>query len=128
MYRTAAFTSTLEDGPVFEDDEQVAPGGRALTQAIVDRLRGTMTSVSDVDQHEYYGWSFSTETGDASYYNVLCPAGDECYLTVSMDWYVFKLLLLRRPKASFEHYCMAVKSVVESISGVSGVVWQDYRS
>ena len=129
MYRTVEFKSVFPDYTRFDDSgEPIVPGGRALTDAIVSRLCDVVISVSDVDQHEYYGWGFAASNVGGGFYNVVNPAGEKCYLTVSMDWYFLKLLLFRRPKNTFEAYCWVLTDVLRSIHEISNISWQDCRS
>ena len=129
MYRTVEFRSSLVvDEPQFdEDDNPISPGSRELAELIANRMKSRVRLISSVDQHEYYGWGFEAATDKATFYNVLNPAGEENYFTVSMDWYLIKLMLLRRPIESFEAYCALLTDTLEGIPGLSDFHWQDYR-
>ncbi len=124
MYRTIVFTSTFPDKWTFDENENpTAPGARELANAIAAKLRCHVQSVSPVQQHEYYGWGFGATTDDSTFYNVLNP-GDECYLTVSMNWYALKAILFRHPSNKFAHYCGLIAEVLREIPEISEVRWQ----
>jgi len=127
MHRTVEFNARYSDEPEFDESgELVRPCGEDLTAGIADGLRRAGTSASDVDIHENYGWSFSSSTEHASFNNVVCPAGEECCLTVSMDSYFIKLVLMRRPRDSFERYCAELTRVLERMPEVADIKWHDY--
>jgi hypothetical protein len=129
MYRTAVFTYHPPIEWEFDEaDELVEPGGRALTEAIAASLTEVAGPTSPVERHEDYGWAFACRFGEDSFYQVLNGAGSEGALTIQMDWYRLKALLLRRPRASFERYCRRVAAALASIDGVSEVRFEDYRS
>ena len=59
MLRTyATFTSTLPDDQQEKDGEIVAPGGRSIMGRLRDGLARRGFSVSEMEQHENYGWCF----------------------------------------------------------------------
>jgi hypothetical protein len=127
MYRTVVFNSTFPNEWKFDENENPsAPGARELAETIVAKLRPRVASVSEVEQHEYYGWGFTTTLQRGTFYNVLNPA-DDCYLTVSMDWYALKAILRQRPRQPFERYCDALVDALREISEVSNVRWEAYR-
>ena len=127
MYRTVIFNSAFPNEWKFDEyDIPTAPGARELAELIASKLRLHVRSVSAVDQHEYYGWAFAATTEYATFYNVLNPV-DECYLTVSMDWYATKALLLQRPREKFDRYCEALTDALGEIAEVSNIQWEDYR-
>lgn len=129
MYRTVEFKSAFPDDTRFDESgEPIVPGGRELTDAIVRRLRDAVISVSEVDQHEHYGWGFVASTERGSFYNVVNPVGEECYLTASMNWYFFKMLLFRRPRNAFEEYCSVLTEILQGIHEVSSISWENYHS
>jgi hypothetical protein len=97
-----------------------------LAEAIIAMLRPRVASVSEVSQHEYYGWGFTATTEDATFYNVLNSV-DECYLTVSMDWYALKALLLQRPRRMFDRYSDVLSDALREIAEVSNLKWEAYR-
>lgn len=128
MYCTVQFNSTFPNEWVFDaNDNPAAPGARDLAEEIAAKLRGRASSVTAVDQHEYYGWGFEAVFEGSTFYNVLNPVDADCYLTVSMNWYALKALLLKRPRASFDRYRAVLSDVLNSISQVSGIQWQAYR-
>jgi hypothetical protein len=128
MYRTAEFNSTFSNEWVFDGDgNPLAPGARDLAEAIASNLRGRVSSVTAIEQHEYYGWGFAAIFDGSTFYNVLNPVDVDCYLTVSMNWYGLKSLLLRRPRASFDRYCAALRGALNDIPQVSVVKWQAFR-
>src|SRR5688500_776577 len=97
MYRTVAFKFTSPDEWTFDQNNSpTAPGARDLAEAIVANLRPHVTTVSEIEQHEFYGWRFQATLDHSTFCNVLNPV-EECYLTVSMNWYELKWLLLKRP-------------------------------
>ena len=127
MYRTVAFKSTFPNEWTFNENEcPVAPGARELAEVIVSSLRSRLSSVTSVEQHEYYGWGFATVLDRSRFYNVLNPVDDDCYLTVSMDWYSLKSLLLMRPHVSFDQYCSIISETLQKIPEVSDVKWEPY--
>ena len=127
MYRTVEFKSTFPNEWAFDKKENpIAPGARALAEAIAAKLRERLSSVTSIKQHEYYGWGFEATCDGSTFYNVLNPA-DECYLTVSMDWYGLKTMFFRRPRICFDRYCAILGESLRDIPDVSDVEWHAYR-
>jgi hypothetical protein len=81
--------------------------------------------VSDVEQHEYYGWGFSSHIGRDSFYQVVNAPDNDVFLTIQMDRYLLGRLLLRRPRLAFDGYCALVEAALNSISSVSDVRWKE---
>ncbi len=128
LYRAVEFQSSFQgDWRFDENDEPIGPGMRDLADAIVGRLGVHVTSVSPIRQHEYYGWGFDAVFEQSTFYNVINPIDQgECYLTVSMDSYVLKKLLMKRPQEAFDRYCNAVSDTLREIPEVSGIKWGTY--
>lgn len=128
MLRSVTFLSKFPNEWTFNENETpTAPGARELAETIVAKLRQRVVSVSEVDQHEYYGWGFWATTDRGTFYNVLNPAADECYLTLSMEWYAWKFLLFQRPRQTFDHYCEILTEALREIAEVSAIEWEEYR-
>jgi hypothetical protein len=129
MYRTVKFKSGYVDEPKFDDaGSPIAPGSRELAEDIVAALGPDVVVSGPVKQHSFYGWGFSNKFGFCKFYNVLNPAGEECYFTVSVNWYWLLSLLMMRPKAIFDRYCEIVDRALRSLPKVSDIVWESYRS
>ena len=129
MYRTLQFRSGWVDDPDFDDaDNQTAPGARELADAIVACLAEHVTDLSGVEQHSFYGWGFSCAFHNASFYNVLSPAGHEGYLTTQYLGYWFDKLLFRKPRLRFDVYCNLLSNVLSQVENISEFEWDDYRS
>jgi len=59
---------------VFDSElNPAAPGARDLAETIVAKLRNRVSVVTQVEQHEFYGWAFETAVGKGAFYNVLNP-------------------------------------------------------
>jgi hypothetical protein len=124
MHRTLVFDSSWKNEWKFNsDDNPIAPGAKELAQEIVKVLKRKVSGISDVSQHSHYGWGFSTEFDDVSFYQVLNPV-DAVYLTVKMESYFLKVLLLQRPKASFERYCVFLEEALGEVQGISNLRWE----
>jgi hypothetical protein len=125
MFRTAKFryhgnVEWLLD----QEDHVVEPGGRSLADAIVMALRAGGVHVSDVEQHEDFGWAFESTLDDGAFYQVLnAPSADEIYLTVQTDGW-------RRAATSHAHeaYCGKLGAAVGAIPGVAEVEWEPWRT
>jgi hypothetical protein len=129
MHRTLELTSHFPNEWVFDENENpVAPGARELAEAIVSNLRARASSVTEVDQHEHYGWTFDVVFEGSTFSNVVNPVDEVDYLTVSMDGYRLKALLLERPRATFDRYCAVLHDALNAISEVSNLRWQPYGS
>jgi hypothetical protein len=125
--RAVEFKSTFPNEWTFnESGSPVAPGARELAEVIVSGLRSRPSSITPVEQHEYYGWAFATVFDRSRFYNVLNPVDADCCLTVSMDWYILKSLLLMRPRDSFDQYCGIISETLQQIPEVSEVKWEPY--
>src|SRR5512144_1967836 len=62
----ATFVCDSPDEPEFSDGGEgdvVHPGGRELAEFIRNSLAQSAIAVSELDQHEYYGWSFHATSG-----------------------------------------------------------------
>lgn len=124
MYRTVEFKSTFPSESEFDDNgDQVVPDGRALAESIAERLRPVVTTVSEITQHEYYGWSFLATSKNASYHHVVNAAGEDCFCTISMNWYWIKSLAWQHPKEPFDDYCTTLTQVLKCIPEISNVSW-----
>ena len=129
MYRTVTFDYAGELGGVFDEDGYpVTPAGRDLTLRIATALASGDSRVSEVEQHEDYGWSFSCQVGKDGFFQVVNPADREVYLTVQMPGYLVKRLLLGTPRRAFDRYCEKLGAALASIPGVSGLRWDGYTS
>jgi len=84
--------------------------------------------VSDVEQHEYYGWAFSSHFGRDSFYQVVNAPDNDVFLTIQMERYLLGRLLLRRPRLAFDGYCALVEATLNSIPSVSKVRWKEYTT
>lgn len=125
MQRTLVFDSLWDNEWEFDSNESsVAPGARALAEEITSRLKKRVLTVSGIAQHSYYGWAFSTQFENCSFYHVSNPV-DEVYLTIGLRGYLFKALLLRRPRATFERYCDLLRDTLELVRDISGFRWQE---
>ena len=128
MYRTVTFDTTFPNEWEFDEtNSPVAPGARELAEALVNVLRGRASSITPIEQHEYYGWRFDVVVAKSTFFNVLNPA-DRCYLTVSMRWYWLKSIFGRQPRLSFERYCNLITDALREIPEVSAIEWEPYRS
>lgn len=126
MHRTSEFKSTFPDEWQFDErGNPILPGGRDIADAIVAWLRKTGAAVTHVQQYEYYGWGFETICNDSTFYNVVNSAGGRCYLTVTMDWYWLKWLLLTRPRRSLDEYCRRLNEGLSTIPQISEICWQN---
>jgi hypothetical protein len=129
MYRTVEFKHTFPDEWVFDENENpIAPGARELANAVVSGLSARISNVSRVQQHSFYGWGFDVEFEGSTFYNVVNPADEKCYLTVQMLGYWLKWLLRKRPRDSFERYSTVLTEVLRDIPALSGINWQQYRT
>jgi len=128
MYRSVNFKSEYPDEWGFDAQKNpIAPGSRELADKIFEILSKQVTATTPIRQHSFYGWAFGARFNDSTFYNVLNPAGGECYLTISSDRYWIRTLLLKRPKKCFENYCELVNEVLQQVPKVSEIVWQDYK-
>ena len=129
MYRAVSFRYAQ---PIeWEYDEQgypVRPGGRALAEEIRTLLTAAGCRMSEVEQHEDYGWGFSCRVGKDYFYNVLDPVDDDVYLTIEMEWYQVKRLLLRKPLLAFDRYCGLVGAALALMAGLSEIHWDSELS
>jgi hypothetical protein len=129
MYRTVNFAYADEIDWVFDaDGNPVTPGGKELAVSIAAALASGDSRVSDVEQHEFYGWSFTCQAGSDAFFHVVNAAGKDVYLTVQMEWYLVKRLLLGRPRLAFDRHCETLGAVLASLPGVSGISWEGYKS
>ena len=127
MYRTVTFQSAGGVDWTFDaQGNPVTPGGRALAISIATGLASGNDRVSNVEQREYYGWEFTCQVDQDVFSQVLNAVDTEVYLTVQMEWYFAKRLLLRRPRVAFDRYCERLGTVLARISGVTGVRWDGY--
>jgi hypothetical protein len=127
MYRTVVFISTFPNEWTFdENDNPLAPGARQLADTIAAKLLSQVVSVSEVHQHEYYGWEFDVLTENGTFVHVLNP-GDRCYLTISMRWHWLKAILLKQPRQVFERYCEFLTETLQFIPEISRIEWDDFR-
>lgn len=125
-YRTVSFASAEAiEWEYDEEGEPVTPGGKELTGKIAASLAAAGCRVSEVEQHEHYGWGFAVRLGNDSFCQVLNPVDREVYLTIEMEWFRMKRLLLRRPRLAFERYCRLVDATLASLPGISEVRWRD---
>lgn len=124
-YRTVSFASAEAiEWEYDEDGEPVTPGGKELTEEIAASLAAAGCRVSEVEQHEGYGWGFGVRLENDSFYQVLNPV-DRVYLTIEMEWFRLKRLLLRQPQVAFERYCRLVDATLASVPGISEVQWKE---
>ena len=129
MYRTVSFAYRDDIDWIFDaEGNPVTPGGKELAASIAAALASGDSEVSDVEQHEYYGWSFTCRAGGDAFFQVVNAAGHEVYLTVQMEWYLVKRLLLRTPRRAFDRHCEKLGAALASISGVSNVHWDGCSS
>jgi hypothetical protein len=103
--------------------DPVAPGARDLAESLRRQLTERQVSASQIEQHGFYGWGFNTQFKRHAYYNVLNPADRECYLSISMNWFLLQAMLLRSPHAHFDCYCETVELALQSLPMVSGIAW-----
>ena len=124
MHRTLVFDSSWENEWQFDSNgDAVAPGAKALAEEVVRVLKEIVSDISEVSQHSYYGWGFSTRFEDASFYQVLSPV-ENVYLTVTMDSYFIKVLLLQRPQALLERYCVLLEKTLSEVQDISNLRWE----
>jgi hypothetical protein len=129
MYRSVTFRCA--DPGEWGYDEQgdpVTPGGKAVADEIALSLVQGGARVSDVEQHEDYGWGFTSHLGRDSFYQVVNAPDNEVYLTIQMEGYLLGTLLLRRPRRAFDRYCELVGATLTSIPGVSEIRWGEYEA
>ena len=129
MYRTIHFKhdragdwQTAADG-----GDEVAPESRELPDAVAQIVAQSVSSVSAVEQHEYYGWAFDAKVNDCSFYTVFNIVPEECWITAQLRWYWLKSLLGKKPKETFDQYCGIVEDALRKTQGVSEMAWQEYR-
>ncbi len=121
MYRTPEFRSSYSNEWAFDPNENpVSPGAQGLAEALVAELRKQLREVTDVSQHSFYGWGFTTKFDRASFYHVLNPV-EEVYLTVEYRHYWLHCLLLRRPTKRFDQYLSLLTDSLKGMPGVSDV-------
>ena len=128
MYKTLSFQyAGALDWEYDETGEPVTPGGRALTERIAASLTFETVRSAAVEQHEYYGWGFTSELGRDSFYNVLNAVDPDVFFTVKMEWYLAKKTLFRSPEIALKRYCQILRDAVSSLDGVSEVKWEEQR-
>jgi hypothetical protein len=125
VYRTAKFRY---QGNVEwrhdQDDHVVEPGGKSLADAIVAVMREGGVHVSDVEQHEDFGWAFEAKADGGAFYQVLnAPSADEVYLTVQAD-----VCRGGTPSNALEPYCGRLRAAIEAVPGVAEVEWEAWRT
>ncbi len=123
MHRTLVFNSTWNNEWQYDSDENpITPGAKELAEEIVNELKKTLSYVSEISQHGFHGWSFSSKFEDAIFKQVMNPV-DEVYLTISMESYYRKLLLFQRPKSLFDEYCELLKIKISELRDISNFRW-----
>ncbi len=121
MYRTLQFRSSWRNEWAFDRHENpVSPGARGLADALVTELRKQLRQVTEVSQHSFYGWGFTTEFDHSMFDHVLNPV-DQVYLTVEYRRFWLHWLLLRRPGKRFDEYFSLLTDSLKRIPGVSDV-------
>ena len=121
MYRTLKLQSSWSNEWVFDEHENpIAPGARELADGIAAELERQLECVTDVSQHSFYGWGFTTQFDHASFYHVLNPS-DPVYLTIGYRNYWLDWLLLRRPLERFDRYMSLLIGVVKNMPKVTDV-------
>ena len=129
MYRTAHFRYAYPCEWEFDErGDPVTPGGRTLAEQIAQSLGPKNACASEVRQHEYYGWGFHSRLDGSAFYHVVNASDPDVYLTIDMQWYLVKSLLLRKPRAVFDRYCEIVSAALASTHGVNDVVWEQSTS
>src|SRR5438093_7256005 len=119
MYRTLQFRSSLPNEWVFDSgDNPISPGARQLAEAIVAELKKQLRVVTDLSQHSFYGWGFTTQYDRASFYHVLNPV-EEVYLTVEYRQYWLHWLLRKHPRKRLDQYLSLLTDALKRIPGVS---------
>ena len=128
-YRTVTFRcADPGDWGCDEGGDPVTPGGKLVADQIALSLAQRGARVSDVEQHEYYGWAFSSHIGRDSFYQVVNAPDNDVFLTIQMERYLLGRLLLRRPRLAFDGYCALVEATLNSIPSVSKVRWKEYTT
>jgi len=121
MYRTLQFRSSWPNEWAFDPRKNpVSPGARALADALVTELRKQLRQVTDVSQHSFYGWRFTTEFDHSMFDHVLNPA-DQVYLTAEYRQFWLHWLLLRHPGKRFDEYFTLLTDSLKRMNGVSNV-------
>ena len=110
-----------------EGGDAVAPESRELPDAVAQIVAQSVSSVSPVEQHEYYGWAFDARLDRCAFYTVFNIVPEECWVTTQLRWYWLKSLLGKKPKATFDRYCGILEDALRKTPGVSETAWQECR-
>jgi hypothetical protein len=125
MYRTVRFASSFENEWKFDaKGDPIAPGARALANAVASELGRQEDSITHVAQWSFYGWAFAAKVRGCWFINVLNPTDKVCYLTVHLRKFWFHALTLRHPWRRLRAYCAILEKSLTGIPQVSEVIWE----
>ena len=121
---TVRFSSAFPNQWLFDDEgNPSAPGARELADAIVAALRKQpgVTELTPVAQHENYGWIFSARYEDCTIRHFVNPIEQEAEVTLEVEGYLRKKLLLQRPGRTLLRYQQLLASTLNQIPQISDV-------
>lgn len=129
MQHTIEFNSSFANNWQFNaQGAPVSPGARELADVIVDRLKAKGVTTKPVNLHSYYGWAFVSELDGITFFHVLNPVDVTCFLTISLDRYWLKWLMLKQPKKTLLSYCDLLRQVLSEIPQISSIKMAEVKS
>lgn len=121
----------------FPDDAQwdergnlLVPGGRAIAEAIKDKLQQVGVTCSDVVQHSFYGWAFYATFENSNIWCLL-QVGDAWLLTLEEQKSLMSRLFGSRKTAGFDRLQTMIHNILTGDNRFSNVLWYtraDYES
>lgn len=108
------------DGPDLEwqfdaNENPIRPGGRSLAVALSERLASTGMETSDVNQHSYFGWSFTTVVFPYRIYHVANCVESDVALTADFKGPLSHIIFRKKRHRFQEEYLRRLIDVLCSI-------------
>jgi len=112
---------SIEEGR-FDSHGELIPGGRPILDAVRDRMAQRGHSVTEVEEHESYGWCFYTEVHATRVWSMLQFAEPWLIIVeVPVRW--LQRLKGRRVDDAQQCVCLDLHEVLSAIPDARNVRW-----
>jgi hypothetical protein len=119
-----------DDAQWDEQGNALVPGGRAVAEAIKDKLQERAVSCSDVAQHSFYGWAFDVKSENSRVWCLL-QTGDAWLLLLEERKSLMKRFFGSSNTAGFDSLQMKIHDILTGDRRFSNILWytkSDYES